>query len=46
MGQNGKLDHDIVELLKEDLSAVNQVRIAAQDSSREEYKKFLTEIGD
>lgn len=45
MGENNKLDKDIVELVKKDHEAVNQARIIAQDASRVEYREFLTEIG-
>lgn len=45
MAENNKLDRDIVSLIESHHEEINQVRIDAQNASREEYKKFLTEIG-
>ncbi|NLF97775.1 MAG: HD domain-containing protein [Candidatus Riflebacteria bacterium] len=45
MAENGKLDHDIVELVKKHHEEINQVRIKAQEESRQEYRTFLENIG-
>ncbi len=45
MGENNKLDPEIVNLIKIDHDSINQARIEAQNSSRDEYRKFLAEIG-
>jgi HD-GYP domain-containing protein (c-di-GMP phosphodiesterase class II) len=44
MGDNNKLDKEVVALVKDNHEAINQVRIAAQNQSREEYRSFLSEI--
>lgn len=45
MGENNKLDAEIVNLITTHHDEVNQVRIEAQNYSREEYRSFLTDIG-
>jgi HD-GYP domain-containing protein (c-di-GMP phosphodiesterase class II) len=44
MGQNNKLDAEIVALVEKNQDALNQARIEAQNSSRQEYKCFLTDL--
>lgn len=45
MGQNNKLDAEIIELVKAHHEAINQARIEAQDKSRQEYRLFLGQLG-
>lgn len=45
MAENNKLDKDIVELVRNNHEAINQVRIKAQEDSRVEYRAFLENIG-
>ncbi len=44
MGQNGKLDAEIIELVKAHHEAINQARIEAQEKSRQEYRAFLGQL--
>lgn len=44
MGENNKLDKEVVALVREHHEAINRVRIEAQEKSREEYRSFLSEI--
>ncbi|NCB38041.1 MAG: HD domain-containing protein [Erysipelotrichia bacterium] len=46
MGENNKLDKEVIALVKKNHEAINQVRIEAQNNSRNEYRKFLSEISD
>jgi len=45
MAENKKLDHEIVELVREHHEEINKVRIKAQEDSRIEYRTFLENIG-
>jgi len=45
MGQNNKLDAEIIELVKANHEAINQARIEAQEKSRQEYRTFLGQLG-
>jgi len=44
MGENNKLDKEVVALVRDNLDQINRVRIEAQQNSREEYRNFLSEI--
>lgn len=44
MGENNKLDAEVVELVRGNHEKINQVRIEAQERSRQEYRVFLNEI--
>ena len=41
MGENNKLDYNIVKLVKENIDKINGARIAAQNLSKKEYVNFL-----
>ncbi|GAB4281188.1 MAG: HD domain-containing protein [Candidatus Rifleibacteriota bacterium] len=46
MAENNKLDSEVVSIVEKHHDEINKVRKAAQEASREEYQKFLTELGD
>lgn len=46
MGINNKLDPEIIELVKANHEAINQARITAQEASRNEYRTFLSQLGN
>ena len=46
LSEHGKLDPDLVAVLKANFDDINQRRVAAQTAAEDEYRQFIAVIGD